>query len=175
MTTMATLNDVRSNLIQRGYPPEQVDAMLDLAGRMMLEGALASKDDLNQLRNEFAEFKVEMNQRFAEVHVEMNQRFAEMRVEMNQKFAEMHIEMNERLAEMRVEMNQKFDDMRVEMSERLAEMRVEMSQKFAEQDVRASNFENRIIKWVFGAVFAGVVLNTGITSLLLVILPRLVD
>ena len=153
MTTMATLNDVRSNLIQRGYPPEQVDAMLDLAGRMMLEGSLASKDDLNQLRNEFAQFKIEMNQRFAEMRVEMNQKFAEMRVEMNQRFGEI-----------RVEMNQKFD-----------EIRVEMNRRFDEQDVKASNFENRIIKWVFGAVFAGVVLNTGITSLLLVILPRLVD
>ena len=45
MTTMTTLNDVRAVLIARGYPAEEVDAMLDLAGRMILEGSLASEED----------------------------------------------------------------------------------------------------------------------------------
>ena len=53
MATMTTLNDVRAALIAQGYPAEQVDAMLNLAGRMVLEGSLASKDDVNGLRDEF--------------------------------------------------------------------------------------------------------------------------
>ena len=112
MTTMTTLNDVRATLIAQGYPAEQVDAMLNLAGRMVLEGSLASKDDVAALRDEFTAFKIDVATQFAELR---------------------------------------------------AEMRVENARS-----------ETRIIKWVFGAIFAGVVLNTGITSLLLVVLPRLV-
>ena len=33
MTTMTTLNDVRATLIAQGYPAEQVDAIISLAGR----------------------------------------------------------------------------------------------------------------------------------------------
>ena len=88
MTTMTTLNDVRAALIAQGYPAEQVDAMLNLAGRMGLEGSLASKDDVNGLRDEFTLFKIDVAERFAELRVEMNEKFAELRVEMNEKFAE---------------------------------------------------------------------------------------
>ena len=88
MTTMTTLNDVRAALIEQGYPAEQVDAMLNLAGRMVLEGSLASKDDVNGLRDEFTLFKIDVAERFAEMRVEMNEKFAELRVEMNEKFAE---------------------------------------------------------------------------------------
>ena len=88
MTTMTTLNDVRAALIEQGYPAEQVDAMLNLAGRMVLEGSLASKDDVNGLRDEFTLFKIDVAERFAEMRVEMNGKFAELRVEMNEKFAE---------------------------------------------------------------------------------------
>ena len=88
MTTMTTLNDVRAALIAQGYPAEQVDAMLNLAGRMVLEGSLASKDDVNGLRDEFTLFKIDVAERFAELRVEMNEKFAELRVEMNEKFAE---------------------------------------------------------------------------------------
>ena len=55
MTTMTTLADVRSTLLGRGYPPEEVDAMLDLAGRMVLEGSLASKEEVAQARAEMHE------------------------------------------------------------------------------------------------------------------------
>ena len=130
MTTMTTLNDVRAALIAQGYPAEQVDAMLNLAGRMTLEGSLASKDDVAALRNEFTVFKIDVATQFAELRAEMNTKFAELRAEMDTKFGEMRVE--------------------------------------------NARSETRIIKWVFGAIFAGVVLNTGITSLLLVVLPRLV-
>ncbi len=149
MTTMTTLNDIRANLIARGYPADQVDAMLDLAGRMILEGSLASKDDVTALRDEFALFKIDVAERFAELRTEMNTKFAETDV----KFAELRTEMNTKFAEQHAEISAMFDDMRVENA----------------------RSETRIIKWVFGAIFAGVVLNTGIVSLLLVILPRLVD
>lgn len=57
MTTMMTLNDVRATLIDQGYPAELVDAMLDLAGRMILEGSPASTDDVAVPRNDFSLFK----------------------------------------------------------------------------------------------------------------------
>ena len=88
MTAMTTLNDVRATLIEQGYPAEQVDAMLNLTGRMVLEGSLASKDDVNGLRDEFMLFKIDVAERFAEMRVEMNEKFAELRVEMNEKFAD---------------------------------------------------------------------------------------
>ena len=145
MTTLTTLNDVRAVLIARGYPAEEVDAMLDLAGRMILEGSLASKDDLNQLRDEVVQFKIDVAERFAELRTEMNTKFAELGTEMNTKFAEQSAQQS------------------AELNEKIGELRVENARS-----------ETRIIKWVFGAIFAGVVLNTGITSLLLVVLPRLV-
>ena len=78
---MTTLNDVRAALIAQGYPADQVDAMLNLAGRMVLEGSLASKGDLNQLRDEFTQFKIDVVERFAELRIEMNERFAEQRAD----------------------------------------------------------------------------------------------
>ncbi len=182
MTTMSTLNDVRAALIARGYSEEQVDAMLDLAGRMVLEGSLASKDDLNQLRDEFALFKIDVAEQFAELRTEMNTKFAELRTEMNTKFAELRTEMNTKFAELRTEMNAKFAEtdvkfaeLRADMNTKFAEQRTEISAMFDGMRVENARSETRIIKWVFGAIFAGVVLNTGITSLLLIILPNLID
>ena len=95
MTTMTTLNDVRTALIAQGYPVDQVDAMLNLAGRMVLEGSLASKDDVNGIQDEFTLFKIDVAERFAELRIEMNEKFAEIDV----KFAELRTEMNARFAE----------------------------------------------------------------------------
>ena len=103
MTTMTTLNDVRAALIAQGYPADQVDAMLNLAGRMVLEGSLASKDDVNGLRDEFTLFKIDVATQFAELRAEMDTKFADMRVEMNEKFAELRVEMNEKFAEQRAD------------------------------------------------------------------------
>lgn len=100
---MTTLNDVRATLIAQGYPADQVDALLNLAGRMVLEGSFASKDDLNGLRDEFALFKIDVATQFAELRAEMDTKFADMRVEMNQKFAELRVEMNEKFAEQRAD------------------------------------------------------------------------
>ena len=100
---MTTLNDVRATLIAQGYPADQVDAMLNLAGRMVLEGSLASKDDVNGLRDEFTLFKIDVGTQFAELRAEMDTKFAEMRVEMNGKFAELRVEMNEKFAEQRAD------------------------------------------------------------------------
>ena len=142
MTTMTTLNDVRAALIAQGYPAEQVDAMLNLAGRMVLEGSLASKDDLNGLRDELKNDVNGLRDEFTAFKIDVAAQFAQLRTEMNVKFAEQRTEMEVRFGEMRVE---------------------------------NARSENRIIKWVFGAIFAGVVFNVTLTSLLLVILPRLVD
>ncbi len=43
MTTMTTLNDVRAVLIARGYPEEQVDAMLQLVKPLVLEKSLVEE------------------------------------------------------------------------------------------------------------------------------------
>ena len=155
MTTMTTLNDVRAALIDQGYPAEQVDAMLNLAGRMILEGSLASKGDVAALRDEFTAFKIDVATQFAEMRAEMNAKFAE-------QSAQQSVELNEKIGELRVELNEKIGELRVELNEKIGELRVENARS-----------ENRIIKWVFGGIFAGVVLNTGIISLLLVVLPRL--
>ena len=96
---MTTLNDVRATLIAQGYPADQVDALLNLAGHMVLEGSFASKDDLNGLRDEFTLFKIDVATQFAELRAEMDSKFADMSVEMNQKFAELRVEMNEKFAE----------------------------------------------------------------------------
>ncbi len=151
---MTTLNDVRATLIAQGYPADQVDAMLNLAGRMVLEGSLASKDDVNGLRDEFTLFKIDVGTQFAELRAEMDTKFAEMRVEMNGKFAELRVEMDTKFAEMRVEMNEKF-----------AELRVEMYEKFAEQRADADNRERRIIKWVVGTVLAGIAVNVAVMGI----------
>ena len=143
MTTMTTLNDVRAALIAQGYPADQVDAMLNLAGRMVLEGSLASKDDVNGLRNEFTLFKIDVATQFAELRAEMDTKFAELRAEMDTKFAEMRVEMNEKFAELRVEMNEKFAEQR------------------ADADVR----ERRITKWVVGTVLAGIAVNVAVMGI----------
>ena len=103
MTTMTTLNDVRAAMIARGYPAEEVDVMLDLAGRMVLEGSLASKDDVTALRDEFTAFKIDVATQFAELRAEMDVKFAELRAEMDVKFAELRAEMNEKFAEQRAD------------------------------------------------------------------------
>ena len=103
MTTVTTLNDVRAALIAQGYPADQIDAMLNLTGRMVLEGSLASKDDVNGLQNEFTAFKIDVATQFAELRAEMNTKFAELRAEMDSKFAELRIEMNTKFAEQRAD------------------------------------------------------------------------
>ena len=95
---MTTLEDVRATLIQQGYPPEHIDAMLNLAGRMVLGGSFATKDDLAQLREELAQFKLDAIGRFAELRVEMNEKFAELRNEMNERFAAADIQSRDRYA-----------------------------------------------------------------------------
>ena len=65
--------------------------------------------------------------------------------------------------------------MRAEQSIELNEKIGEIIQLIGELRVDSANREVRIIKWVFGAIFAGVVLNTGITSLLLVTLPKFLN
>ena len=138
MTTMTTLNDVRASLIAQGFPDDQVDAMLDLAGRMVLEGSLASKDDLAALRDEFTAFKIDTATQFAELRAEMDTKFAELRTEMNTKFAEMDV----KFAEMRTDMNAKFAEMYV----KFAEMRTEMNAKLRRTErrrgrTRATHYE----------------------------------
>jgi hypothetical protein len=98
MTTLTTLNDVRAAMIARGYPADEVDAMLDLAGRMILEGSLATKDDLNRLRDEFTEFKLEVIERLAAHRVEFLHEISALRTEMNEKFAELRTEISEKLS-----------------------------------------------------------------------------
>ncbi len=146
MTTMTTLNDVRATLIAQGYPAEQVDAMLNLAGRMVLEGSLASKDDLAALRDEFTAFKIDVATQFAELRAEMDVKFAEMDV----KFAELRTEMNAKFAEMDV---------------KFAELRTEMNAKFAEQNAAADERERRTIKWVVGTVLAGIAVNVAVLGI----------
>ena len=157
MTTMTTLNDVRASLIAQGYPADQVDAMLDLAGRMVLEGSLASKDDLAALRDEFTAFKIDTATQFAELRADMDTKFAELRTEMNTKFAEMDV----KFAEMRTDMNAKF----AEMDVKFAELRTEMNAKFAEQNAAADERERRTIKWVVGTVVAGIAVNVAVLGI----------
>ncbi len=159
MTTMTTLNDVRAALIAQGYPAEQIDAMLNLAGRMVLEGSLASKDDLAALRDEFTAFKIDVATQFAELRTEMNTKFAETDV----KFAELRTEMNTKFAELRTEMNTKF-----------AELRAEMNEKFAEQRADSDARERRIIKWVVGAVIGGIAVNVAVLGIGIAIVALLV-
>ena len=168
MTTMTTLNDVRASLIAQGYPADQVDAMLDLAGRMVLEGSLASKDDLAALRDEFTAFKIDTATQFAELRTEMNAKFAEMDV----KFAELRADMDTKFAELRTEMNAKFAEMdvkfaelRADMDTKFAELRTEMNAKFAEQNAAADERERRTIKWVVGTVVAGIAVNVAVLGI----------
>ena len=139
MTTMTTLNDVRATLIAQGYPADQVDAMLNLAGRMVLEGSLASKDDLAALRDEFTASKIDVSTQFAGLRADMDVKFAELRTEMNTKFAELDV--------------------------KFAELRTEMNAKFAEQNAAADERERRAIKWVVGTVIAGIAVNVAVMGI----------
>ena len=161
MTTMTTLNDVRASLIAQGYPADQVDAMLDLAGRMVLEGSLASKDDLAALRDEFTAFKIDTGTQFAELRADMDTKFAELRADMDTKFAELRTEMNAKFAEMDV----KFAELRADMDTKFAELRTEMNAKFAEQNAAADERERRTIKWVVGTVVAGTAVNVAVLGI----------
>ena len=152
MTTMATLNDVRAAMVARGYQAEDVDAMLDLAGRMILEGSLASKDDVTALRDEFTAFKIDVATQFAELRGEMDVKFAELRGEMDVKFAEL----------------------RAEMDVKFAELRTEMNEKFAEQRADADARERRITKWVVGAVIGGIAVNVAVLGIGIAIVALLV-
>ena len=196
MTTTMTLDDVRANLIARGYPAEQIDEMLNLAGRMILEGSLASKDDVTQLRDEFTLFKIDVAERFAELRTEMYAGFAEMNVkfvEVNAKFAEQNASINAKFAEQdanfaeqNASINAKFAEMDVkfaeqdakfaeqnssinakfaEMDAKFAEQNASINAKFAEQDAKSATRENRILRWVFGGIIAGIAINAAIVSI----------
>ena len=219
MTTMTTLDDVREAMVRRGHAPQQVDELIDLAGRMVLESSFATKDDLARFRDDFTAFKFDTIERFAEQRTEFNQLIGELRTEMlarfaeqdakmqtqfaeqdakmQTQFAELHAQFNQLIGELRVEMESRFAqqesklqiavaDLRAEMRAAFAEQEAKMQARFdeqeykmetrfAQQEARDAVREARMTKWVFGAVFAGVVLNTGITSLLLVVLPRLLE
>lgn len=86
MSTVATLSNIRTALLQQGYSAEMVDSMLDLLGIMMLERSLASKDDVSALRDELARFKIDVIDRFAQLRTDMNREIVNLRSEMNRKF-----------------------------------------------------------------------------------------
>ena len=163
MTTMTTLDDVRTNLVARGYPADQVDEMINLAGRMILEGSLASKEDVTQLRDEFTLFKIDVAERFAELRAEMDARFAELRAEMDTRFAELRAEMDTKFAELRAEINVRF-----------AEQNAVMTAKFAEQDAKNAEREGRILRWVFGGILAGMAINAAIVSIGVAVIAQMV-
>ena len=195
MTTITTLSDVRAAMVARGYPAEEVDAMLDLAGRMILEGSLASKDDLNGLREEFTQLRIDVIERLAAQRVEYLQQIGDLRSEMNGKFAEMRSDMNVRSAEMRSEMDRKFGEMRSEMNAgfaeintrfagidtrfagidtRFAEQRTEMQAMFAAQTAASDERERRIIKWVAGTVIAGIAVNAAVLGIMIGVVALLI-
>ena len=175
MTTMTTLNDVRAAMIARGYPAEEVDAMLDLAGRMILEGSLASKDDVTALRDEFTAFKIDVATQFAELRAEMDVKFAELRAEMDVKFAELRAEIDTQFAELRAEIDTKFAEQRTEMNQLLSDLRAEMNERFAEQRADADARERRIVKWVAGAVIGGIAVNVAVIGMGIAIVALLVS
>ena len=174
MTTTSALDNVRANLIARGFPAEEVDEMLNLTGRMILEGSLASKDDVEQLRGEFTLFKIDVAERFAELRGEMIAGFAELRGEMDAGFAELRGEMDAKFAELRGEMDAKFAELRGEMDAKFAELRGEMNARFAEQDAKNADRENRILRWVFGGVIAGIAINAAIVSVGVAVIAQMV-
>ena len=186
MTTMTTLNDVRATLIAQGYPADQVDAMLNLAGRMVLEGNLATKDDLNFLRDEFTQFKSELTERMAEQPVAFLQEISVLRAEMNAKFAQIDNRFEridarferidarfegidnrfERIDARFAEMNDKFAQLLVQF----AELRVEMNEKF---NVVTSDSRDRFsssLRWVTGVVIAGIGVNAAVMGIGLAVL-----
>lgn len=85
MSTVATLSNIRVALLGQGYSAEMVDSMLDLLGIMMLERSLASKDDVNALRDELTRFKIDVIDRFAQLRTDMNREIVNLRNEMNRK------------------------------------------------------------------------------------------
>ena len=147
MTTMTTLNDVRAAMIARGYPAEEVDAMLDLTGRMILEGSLASKDDLNTLRDEFRddlsrvrdELKHDVNGLRDEFRDDLSRVRDELKHDVNGLRDELtlfKIDVAERFAGLRAEMDTKFAELRAEMDAKFAELRAEMDTRFAQMDTK---------------------------------------
>ena len=86
MSTVATLNNIRIALLRQGYSAEMVDSMLDLLGIMMLERSLASKEDVSALRDELAQFKIDVIDRFAQLRTDLNREIVNLRSEMNRKY-----------------------------------------------------------------------------------------
>ena len=86
MSTVATLSNIRIALLRQGYSAEMVDSMLDLLGIMMLERSLASKEDVSALRDELAQFKIDVIDRFAQLRTDMNREIVNLRSEMNRKY-----------------------------------------------------------------------------------------
>ena len=184
MTTITTLSDVRAAMVARGYPAEEVDAMLDLAGRMILEGSLASKDDLNGLREEFTQLRIDVIERLAEQRVEYLQQIGDLRSEMNGKFAEMRSDMDRKFGEMRSEMNAGFAEINTRFAgidtrfagidTRFAEQRTEMQAMFAAQTAASDERERRIIKWVAGTVIAGIAVNAAVLGIMIGVVALLI-
>jgi acyl-CoA reductase-like NAD-dependent aldehyde dehydrogenase len=143
MTTLTTLNDVRAAMIARGYPADEVDAMLDLAGRMILEGSLATKDDLNRLRDEFTEFKLEVIERLAAHRVEFLHEISALRTEMNEKFAEL----------------------RTETNGQFAELRREISEKLSAAAIDSRDRSSSSLKWMVGVVIGGIGVNAAVVGI----------
>ena len=143
MTTLTTLNDVRAAMIARGYLADEVDAMLDLAGRMILEGSLATKDDLNRLRDEFTEFKLEVIERLAAHRVEFLHEISALRTEMNEKFAEL----------------------RTETNGQFAELRREISEKLSAAAIDSRDRSSSSLKWMVGVVIGGIGVNAAVVGI----------
>ena len=141
-------------MIARGYPADEVDAMLDLAGRMILEGSLATKDDLNRLRDEFTEFKLEVIERLAAHRVEFLHEISALRTEMNEKFAELRTETNGQFAELRTETNGQF-----------AELRREISEKLSAAAIDSRDRSSSSLKWMVGVVIGGIGVNAAVVGI----------
>ena len=149
MTTM-TLNDVRATLIAQGFSDEMVDAMLNLAGRMVLEGSLASKEDLATLRDEFTAFKIDTATQFAQLRADVDTKFVELRADVDTKFAELRTEMNEKFGEVNVQ---------------FAEMRTETSANINAASSESRNQYTNMLKWVVGVVIAGIGVNAAVVGI----------
>ncbi len=161
MTTVMTLNDVRATLIAQGYSDEMVDAMLNLAGRMVLEGSLASKEDLATLRDEFTAFKIDTATQFVELRADMDTKFVELRADMDTKFVELRADMDTKFAELRTEMNEKFGEVNVQF----AEMRTETSENINAASSESRNQYTSMLKWVVGVVIAGIGVNAAVVGI----------
>ena len=124
--------------------------MLDLAGRMILEGSLATKDDLNRLRDGFMEFKLEVIERLATHRVEFLHEIGALRSEMNGQFAEL-----------RTETNSKFAD----MNGQFVELRGEVNEKLSAAAIDSRDRSSSSLKWMVGVVIGGIGVNAAVVGI----------